>query len=668
MPVDLEQIRAAIAESGAYWEAGEGPLTGLTEEQLRRRLGYRPGPDEPSLQERERLSAQQRVQWEQQRAAGAAPTYPTTWDWRNVPPNADNFVTEIKDQGDCGSCVAFAVTGAMDVLARVVEDLPLNGPRAALLEDLSEEQLFACGHGSCTDGWEIPDALQFAQSTGVVPYDCMPYTETDTPCNPCPCWNDVITQIKSWHSTDDITAMKQFLSTTGPLVAGFTVYLDFVFYLTGCYSHLAGPELGGHAVTVIGYDDEKGCWLCRNSWGKRFGLDGGYFQIEYGQCGIDAEMWAIDSFATVYQATASAETPLSSYRWSRDKTQHVLYHATEGHVHELWARKGDKWTNRDLTDSARSDLPMTTSPLASYAWEQDRSQHVLFQTPGGHIEELWAQQGGPWRYNDLTTAVSDAPAPANPTDVTAYTWPENRTQHVVYLDAGGNAVELWAMQTASWTFNKITENAGAPPAAGGSHLASYVWKGDGTQHVVYLDSKSEAIELWNSPGSGWTWNNLTQHSGAPAALAGSPLTAYAWEADSSQHVFYLSAAGDLVEVWMRSGDTWEFNVVNTAASSPKPMTGTPLTSYVFVKDDSEHVVYLGSPDEHVIECWAERGDGWTYTDITQASGAPVPSATELTSYAWDDDDTQHVICLTGAADVTELWNKPGYGWQAHLLT
>ena len=52
---------------------------------------------------------------------------------------------------------------------------------------------------------------------------------------------------------------------------------------------------GGHAVMVIGYDDNAQCWICRNSWGDGFsgpradGTGAGFFKIMYGQCDIDGE-------------------------------------------------------------------------------------------------------------------------------------------------------------------------------------------------------------------------------------------------------------------------------------------------------------------------------------------------------------------------------------------
>jgi hypothetical protein len=56
-------------------------------------------------------------------------------------------------------------------------------------------------------------------------------------------------------------------------------------------------------VSCVGYDDNQGCWICKNSWGTGWG-ESGFFQIAYGQGkypdgsgGIDSQMWAIDGIA-----------------------------------------------------------------------------------------------------------------------------------------------------------------------------------------------------------------------------------------------------------------------------------------------------------------------------------------------------------------------------------
>jgi hypothetical protein len=90
----------------------------------------------------------------------AAPlfTLPTGLDWRN---NGGNFVTPVRDQGGCGSCWAFASTGALEsgtLISNQTPGIDLN---------LSEQALVSCGGaGSCAGG-SVGSAANFFENTGL---------------------------------------------------------------------------------------------------------------------------------------------------------------------------------------------------------------------------------------------------------------------------------------------------------------------------------------------------------------------------------------------------------------------------------------------------------------------------------------------------------------------
>jgi hypothetical protein len=80
--------------------------------------------------------------------------------------------------------------------------------------------------------------------------------------------------------------MKQALIDHGPLIICISVWEDFMWYLRGVYHHRWGPRVGGHVVTIVGYNDSQQCWIVKNSWGTKWGEDG-WFRMSY-----DADMIA----------------------------------------------------------------------------------------------------------------------------------------------------------------------------------------------------------------------------------------------------------------------------------------------------------------------------------------------------------------------------------------
>lgn len=286
--LDLDALRSTIDDEDARWQAGETPLTRMSAEDRELHLGYVPGPNDPSLEEQEQ---QAEANLEAFRTADAdAYGYPTSTDLRS-----GGFITGVKDQGGCGSCVAFGVAAAAEGRARKQR----NDPNLAV--DYSEAHLFYCHAREegrrCNNGWWTHKALDVFRDKGVVDDACYPYTAGDQACsNLCSDANSRLTKIKSWKRLTSTSDMKEWLSTEGPLVACFTVYADFYSYRSGIYKHVSGESKGGHCVCCVGYNDSQQYWICKNSWGSNWGEEG-YFRIAYGQVGIDSFMDAVVAIA-----------------------------------------------------------------------------------------------------------------------------------------------------------------------------------------------------------------------------------------------------------------------------------------------------------------------------------------------------------------------------------
>jgi C1A family cysteine protease len=284
MPLDMDvnQLNTLIKSANAGWTAGPTSVSELPPDEQKRHLGYVPAGGEESLEERIRASVAKLGSLKA--TIGAAPA---AFDWRNV--GGQNYVTPITDQGGCGSCVAFGTTASVEAKYRIQRGNP------GLSVDLSEASLFFCvgpaSGASCAGGWNMTPAFDGYKNTGVPDEACFPYTDHQQACSQCGDWQGRATKITGWHTITSAADMKTWISTNGPLATCFTVYNDFYSYTSGIYKHVVGGVVGGHCVCVVGYNDNPGYWICKNSWGTGWG-EAGFFCIAYGECGIDSTMWA----------------------------------------------------------------------------------------------------------------------------------------------------------------------------------------------------------------------------------------------------------------------------------------------------------------------------------------------------------------------------------------
>ena len=86
-------------------------------------------------------------------------------------------------------------------------------------------------------------------------------------------------------NNNNIQELKSCVASGYPFVFGFTAYESLESDQVARSGILAMPQpnekaIGGHAVMCVGYDDNTLSFVCRNSWGPRWG-QAGYFTIPY---------------------------------------------------------------------------------------------------------------------------------------------------------------------------------------------------------------------------------------------------------------------------------------------------------------------------------------------------------------------------------------------------
>ncbi|MCJ7508134.1 MAG: dockerin type I domain-containing protein [candidate division Zixibacteria bacterium] len=267
----IAELQKIIDQKGYHWIAGRNWTSELSDEELIKLLGYK-----PPRGYKEWLEKQPKLK------AKAGMVFPSVFDWRDR--NDTNYVTSVKDQDGCGSCWDFAATGAFEAAIKI-HDYTLE-------YDLSEQQVLSCNiyaDDGCNGAW-AEAAYELFQRYGAILETSMPYQANDN----VPCTQDlypVVAKLKGWQYVDnDVDAIKTAL-LSGPVYSTFDVYTDFFYYSSGCYQHTWGGYEGGHAIVIVGWDDNscgtgQGAWICKNSWATDWGGLGGYFYIKWGDCDI----------------------------------------------------------------------------------------------------------------------------------------------------------------------------------------------------------------------------------------------------------------------------------------------------------------------------------------------------------------------------------------------
>ena len=175
-------------------------------------------------------------------------TYPSAIDWRNK--DGHNWVTAIKNQGQCRSCVAFAAVATLESLVRI----ELGQPNKQI--DLSEMDVFHCGCGYCCGAaWDLLSAGIYLYNQGAPDEECFPYQPQDLPCENN-CSNSLLRSVKI-SKQGLIYGQENFKTCVAiaPIMAVMNVYEDFWQFEGGTiYQHSWGELLGNHAVCIIGYN------------------------------------------------------------------------------------------------------------------------------------------------------------------------------------------------------------------------------------------------------------------------------------------------------------------------------------------------------------------------------------------------------------------------------
>jgi hypothetical protein len=226
-----------------------------------------------------------------------------------------------------------------------------------------------------------------------------------------------------------------------------------------------------------------------------------------------------------------------------------------------------------------------------------KSRHVFFRGADGNLHELRSDAAGTtWSHTNITLATG-SPQPAPDAHPSAYAFQGQKTLHVVYRAMDGVIHELWG-PVGVWNHNAI----GAAFGLAAGDPSGYVTEFGGTQHVVYRAKDDQIHELWWS-AAGWQENILTQAVNDAPKAEGDP-TGYSFERRGTQHVVYPASHGQLRELWWDLTG-WHLGRYELAKPDMDPIG--PLIAPFFFEDQEAPYTFFVEPSlaEKTVHDWKE---------------------------------------------------------------
>lgn len=213
---------------------------------------------------------------------------PNEFDWRQ-----HNAVTPVKNQGSCGSCWAFSVTGNVEGQYAI---------KHGKLLSFSEQELVDCDKldEGCNGGLQENAYRALENIGGLELEQDYPYDGEDETCH----FKKGMARVEiasAVNITSNETQMAQWLVKNGPMAIAINANA-MQFYMGGIshpFKFLCNKNNLDHGVLIVGYGIHNypifkkslPFWIVKNSWGKRWG-EQGYYRVYRGDgtCGLNTDV------------------------------------------------------------------------------------------------------------------------------------------------------------------------------------------------------------------------------------------------------------------------------------------------------------------------------------------------------------------------------------------
>ena len=225
----------------------------------------------------------------------------------------------VYNQGNLGSCTANSLAYCFDY-CRLTQGLPLLNTPSRLFIYYNERNYE--GTTGSDHGAQIYDGVKVLNEIGVCSSTLWPYITSKyaTRPNPQNCYSQASQNIALTFNavSQSLDHIKAVIRSGYPIEFGFKVFDFFETSFMANTGMLVCPQnpvdmstnLGGHAVVMVGYDDNIqtlngwGVFIVRNSWGNSWG-EGGYFFMPYQYLTGPSNPNGVDQFGNNYYTDLS---------------------------------------------------------------------------------------------------------------------------------------------------------------------------------------------------------------------------------------------------------------------------------------------------------------------------------------------------------------------------
>lgn len=274
------------------WKVGHNQFSDMTDAELQAYLNFEHPSDEDTQDD---SSAANASLLSSDRKLDATTPLPASYNNIKLSRKGSPTLSPIRDQGQCGSCWAHALLGAVES-ALIVKRATVNsaGKTVYPLIDLSEQQIMDCtnvnndivGYYSkgCSGGNAI-DAARYVIKNGVNTEAEYPYIADDQACNTSLAAPAADTK-KFTNTVIKKKSMKSMLDgiKVAPVACALYVTKSLMHYQSGVYDVTTDTDqvttTTNHAILCTGYDTTTSTPYIemKNSWGPNWG-ENGYFRV-----------------------------------------------------------------------------------------------------------------------------------------------------------------------------------------------------------------------------------------------------------------------------------------------------------------------------------------------------------------------------------------------------